>query len=118
MDILDNVVPFISGEEGKLETEAQKILGSVYQEMTSFRRNQSDLKISAACNRVPVLDGHTACGSLRFRNRPPPSAQNVKEAMRSYVSEAQKLGCPSAPENAIFVLDEDDRPQPRLDRNP
>ena len=84
--------------------------------MTSFR-NQSDLKISAACNRVPVLDGHTACVSLRFRNRPPPSAQKVKEAMRSYVPEAQKLGCPSAPENAIFVFDEDDRPQPRLDRN-
>lgn len=59
MDILDNVVPFISGEEDKLETEAQKILGTVNAEATAFE-NQSNLKISAACNRVPVLDGHTA----------------------------------------------------------
>ena len=116
MDILDNIVPFISGEEDKMETEAQKILGSVNEEMTSLQ-NQSDLKISAACNRVPVLDGHTACVSLRFRVRPPPSAREVKEVMRNYVSEAQRLKCPSAPENAIVVFDEDDRPQPRLDRN-
>ena len=116
MDILDNVVPFISGEEDKLESEAQKILGSLDEGSTSFR-NQSNLKISAACNRVPVLDGHTACVSLRFSKRPPPSAQDVKEAMRSYVSEAQKLGCPSTPKNTIIVFDEDDRPQPRLDRN-
>lgn len=59
IDILDNVVPFISGEEDKLETEAQKILGTVNTEATAFE-NQSSLKISAACNRVPVLDGHTA----------------------------------------------------------
>ncbi|KAI4123801.1 MAG: hypothetical protein LQ347_006014 [Umbilicaria vellea] len=116
MDILDNVVPFISGEEDKLETEAQKILGSVSKETTSFE-HQSGLKISAACNRVAVLDGHTACVSLRFVKRPPPSAQQVKEAMREYVSEAQKLRCPSAPENSLFVFDEDDRPQPRLDRD-
>lgn len=115
MDIMDNVVPFISGEEDKLETEAQKILGSVNADVTGFQE-QKELKISAACNRVPVLDGHTACVSLKFARRPPPSAEQVKQAMRSYVSEAQKLGCPSAPENAILVLDEPDRPQPRLDR--
>ncbi|MCJ1355790.1 MAG: hypothetical protein MMC33_005782 [Icmadophila ericetorum] len=116
MDIMDNVVPFISGEEDKLETEAQKILGTVSSDAKSFQ-NQSSLKISAACNRVPVLDGHTACVSLRFVKRPPPSAQEVKEAMRDYVSDAQKLCCHSAPENAIVVFDEDDRPQPRLDRD-
>ncbi|KAI9757367.1 MAG: 40S ribosomal protein S4 [Chaenotheca gracillima] len=116
MDILDNVVPFISGEEDKLETEAQKILGSVNQEATSFE-DQAGLRISAACNRVPVLDGHTACVSLRFQRRPAPSAEEVKQAMRDYFSEAQKLGCPSAPENAIVVMDEADRPQPRLDRD-
>ncbi|PSK46044.1 Protein FMP52, mitochondrial [Elsinoe australis] len=115
MDIIDNVVPFISGEEDKLETEAQKILGTVNSEYTEFQ-DQSDLKISAACNRVPVLDGHTACVSLRFKKRPPPSAEDVKQAMREYVSEAQKMGCPSAPDNAIVVMDEPDRPQPRLDR--
>ncbi|CZT40596.1 probable aspartate-semialdehyde dehydrogenase [Rhynchosporium secalis] len=118
MDILDNVVPFISGEEDKLETEAQKILGSVNAEVTGFS-DQSDLKISAACNRVAVLDGHMACVSLRFKNRdePKPTAEQVKKAMREYVSEANTLGCPSAPEPAIVVMEEADRPQPRLDRN-
>ncbi|KAI5196866.1 aspartate-semialdehyde dehydrogenase [Aureobasidium subglaciale] len=115
MDIIDNVVPFISGEEDKLETEAQKILGQVNSDVTGFS-DQSDLRISAACNRVPVLDGHTACVSLRFERRPAPSAEEVKQAMRDYVSDAQKLGCPSAPEKAIVVMDEPDRPQPRLDR--
>ncbi|MCJ1314602.1 hypothetical protein MMC25_008284 [Agyrium rufum] len=116
MDILDNVVPFISGEEDKLETEAQKILGSMTEDASSFVYH-SDLKISAACNRVAVLDGHMACVSLRFSVKPPPSAKEVKHAMREYISEVQTLGCPSAPKNAIFVFDEDDRPQPRLDRD-
>lgn len=116
MDILDNVVPFISGEEDKLETEARKILGLLNSEATSFQ-DQSTLSISAACNRVPVLDGHTACVSLKFLNRPPPSASQVKQALKDYVSEAQRLGCPSAPENAISVFEQDDRPQARLDRD-
>lgn len=117
MDILDNVVPFISGEEDKLETEAQKILGKVNGEVTGFQ-DQDELKISAACNRVAVLDGHMACVSLRFKNRENiPSAEQVKEAMRNYVSEAQVLGCPSAPKVAIQVMEAPDRPQPRLDRD-
>lgn len=118
MDILDNVVPFISGEEDKLETEAQKILGGVNSTATGFE-HQSELKISAACNRVAVLDGHVACVSLRFKDREVAkkvTAEMVKKAMRDYVSEAQKIGCPSAPENAIVVMEEKDRPQPRLDR--
>lgn len=114
MDIVDNVVPFISGEEDKLQTEAQKILGTVNDDMTGFV--DQTLKCSAACNRVPVLDGHTACVSLRFLKRPAPSADEVKRAFREYKSEAQKIGCPSAPESAIVVMEEPDRPQPRLDR--
>lgn len=118
MDILDNVVPYISGEEDKLENEAQKILGKVNGKVTGFL-HQSDLKISAACNRVAVLDGHMACVSLRFKNRdgPKPTAEAVKKALSSYVSEAQTLGCPSAPQPSILVMEEADRPQPRLDRN-
>ncbi|RKU45521.1 hypothetical protein DL546_003287 [Coniochaeta pulveracea] len=116
MDIIDNVVPFISGEEDKLETEARKILGGINAEATAFEE-QKDLRVSAACNRVPVLDGHTACVSLKFTNRPAPSAEEVKQAMRDYTSEAQKLGCPSAPQPSIKVFDEADRPQPRLDRD-
>ncbi|KAL1882041.1 hypothetical protein VTK73DRAFT_2755 [Phialemonium thermophilum] len=115
MDILDNVVPYIAGEEDKLETEAKKILGRINADATAFE-DQSSLRVSAACNRVPVLDGHTACVSLRFSNRPPPSAEQVREAMRSYVCDAQRLGCPSAPDPPIQVFDEPDRPQPRLDR--
>jgi aspartate-semialdehyde dehydrogenase len=114
MDIIDNVVPFISGEEDKLEIEAQKILGQVNADITGFVNQE--MKVSAACNRVPVLDGHTACVSLRFVQRPPPSAEAVKQALREYVSEAQQMGCPSAPRSAIVVMDQPDRPQPRLDR--
>jgi aspartate-semialdehyde dehydrogenase len=117
MDILDNVVPWIEGEEDKLETEAQKILGTVKEDIRGFS-DQSDLKVSASCNRVAVLDGHMACVSLRFKNRDRiPSAEEVKQALSSYISEAQTLGCPSAPEPAIQVMEEPDRPQPRLDRN-
>lgn len=74
--------------------------------------------MSASCNRVPVLDGHMACVSLRFAQRPPPSAEAVKEALRGYVSDVEELGCPSAPKPSIMVFGDDqpDRPQPRLDR--
>lgn len=116
MDVIDNVVPFIQGEEDKLESEARKILGGVDASGTAFVE-QAGLKVSAACNRVPVLDGHTACVSLSFEKRPAPSAEEVKDALRSYTTEAQALGCPSAPEPPIVVFDESDRPQPRLDRD-
>ena len=116
MDVIDNVVPFISGEEDKLETEARKILGSLDDAGTAFAE-QSSLRVSATCNRVPVMDGHTACVSLTFERRPPPSADEAKAALRNFESEAQRLGCPSAPRPPIVVFDEDDRPQPRLDRD-
>lgn len=117
MDVIDNVVPFISGEEDKLETEAQKILGGINTDATAFEELKT-LKVSATCNRVPVLDGHMACVSLRFAKRPAPSAEEVREALSSYVSDAEKLGCPSAPKPSIKVFGDDqpDRPQPRLDR--
>ena len=117
MDILDNVVPYIQGEEDKLETEARKILGALSPDATAFVE-QDGLRVSAACNRVPVLDGHTACVSLRFRDRERvPTAEDVRAALREYVSEAETLGCPSAPRPSIRVFDEPDRPQPRLDRD-
>ncbi len=116
MDMIDNIVPFISGEEDKLETEARKILGSLNPEGTAFIEQES-LRVSASCNRVPVMDGHTACVSLSFANQPAPSAEEVKAALREYKTEAQSLGCPSAPEPPIMVFEEADRPQPRLDRD-
>ncbi|KAI5290972.1 hypothetical protein KEM54_006841 [Ascosphaera aggregata] len=117
MDILDNVIPFISGEEDKLESEAQKILGSLNADATAFEE-LSDMQVGATCTRVGVTDGHMAFVSLRFKNRDAiPSAEQVAQAMREYTSEAQKLGCHSAPAQAIKVFDEPDRPQPRLDRD-
>ncbi|KAL9114215.1 MAG: hypothetical protein Q9227_001637 [Pyrenula ochraceoflavens] len=116
MDIFDNVIPFISGEEDKLETEAQKILGSIKVDATGFEE-QTKLTVGATCTRVGVTDGHMAFVSLRFTKRPPPSAEEVKEAMTDYTSDAQKLECSSAPDKAIVVFDEPDRPQPRLDRD-
>ncbi|OJJ43469.1 hypothetical protein ASPZODRAFT_146183 [Penicilliopsis zonata CBS 506.65] len=117
MDIVDNVIPYISGEEDKLENEAQKILGSLNAGASAFDE-QKGLTIGATCTRVGVTDGHMAFVSLRFKNRSAvPSAEEVAQAMREYQSEAQKLGAPSAPKEAIFVFDEPDRPQPRLDRN-
>ena len=118
LDIFDNVIPYISGEEDKLETEAQKILGTL-NDSHSQVVEQSDLQVGATCTRVGVTDGHMAYVSLRFadRSRPPPTAEQVTTALREYVSEAQKLGCPSAPEKSIVVFDEPDRPQPRLDRD-
>lgn len=116
MDIKDSVIPYISGEEEKMQPETRKILGGVNKETNEFIP-RSDLRVSATCTRVDVTDGHMAFVSLNFAKRPPPSAQQVKEAMRSYVAEAQRLGCPSAPKKAITVMEEPNRPQPRLDRD-
>jgi aspartate-semialdehyde dehydrogenase len=117
LDILDNVVPLIGGEEEKMEWELSKILGAIDPSHTSFDLHASHpIRISASCNRVPVLDGHTECASVRFVNRPPPSPAAVKEALKAFTCEAQSIGCPSAPAQAIHVHEEPDRPQPRLDR--
>lgn len=118
LDILDNVVPLIGGEEEKMEWELSKILGG----MTTGATPEFDLhsaqpmKVSAMCNRVPVLDGHLECASVRFAARPPPTPAQVEAALRAFRCEAQEIGCPSAPEQAIHVHEEPDRPQPRLDR--
>lgn len=121
LDILDNVVPYIGGEEEKMEWEAMKILGDVRQEESesegfSIRdeNHSHPIRLSASCNRVPVLDGHTACVSIRFSKRPPPSPEQVKQALASYISPVKD--CRSAPLHTIKVFEEPDRPQPRLDR--
>jgi len=116
MDILDNLVPHIGGEEEKIEWETGKILGGVNEDATGFIF-LSTITVSAHCNRVPVMDGHTICVSMKFANSPAPSVDEVKAAFRNYVSEPQKLGCHSAPKQAIYVFEEEDRPQPRLDRD-
>jgi len=121
LDIVDNVVPYISGEEEKMEWETLKILGGIKEGddgNKSFDMHEKHpLRISASCNRVPVIEGHTECVSIRFARRPPPSPQQVREALAAYTSDAYALGCPSAPRHTIFVHEEPDRPQPRLDRD-
>ena len=118
LDIVDNVVPYISGEEEKLEWETSKILGGVTPDGTAFDLHaESPLRVSAACNRVPVIEGHTETVSVRFAKRPPPSAQRVRETLAAFTCEAQSLRVPSAPQQAILVHEEIDRPQPRLDRD-
>lgn len=118
MDVLDNIVPYISGEEDKMEWETRKILGGVSGDYKTFVPLDADkMKVSAQCNRVAVSDGHTECISFRFAKQPPPSVEDIKRTMREYVCDAKKLGCTSAPEQTIHVLEEPDRPQPRLDRN-
>ncbi|KAL4402665.1 aspartate-semialdehyde dehydrogenase [Malassezia pachydermatis] len=117
LDILDNVVPYISGEEEKIEWETSKILGGLKDNDTAFDLHEtSPLRVSAHCNRVPVIDGHLACVSVSFKKQPAPSPEQVAEALRAFTCEAQTLGCHSAPKQAITVHDEVDRPQPRLDR--
>ncbi|KAJ7274407.1 aspartate-semialdehyde dehydrogenase [Mycena haematopus] len=127
LDIIDNVVPYISGEEEKIEWETRKILGGIAdvesgelvgdQVLQEFDMHAgTPLNISASCNRVPVTIGHMMNVSIKFSRRPPPSPQQVCEALQAYRSEAQLAGCPSAPLQTITVHDEPDRPQPRMDR--
>jgi len=111
LDILGNVVPYIGGEEEKIEREMRLLLGRVVDD----RRVEAPVIVSAQANRVPVLDGHTVCLSLGFEKQP-----TVKEAI---VALANFRGpdvvreLPSAPEHPILVRLEPDRPQPRRDRD-
>lgn len=112
LDILGNVVPYISGEEHKIETEVEKILGE-YSDAKIV--NLKETKVSASCNRVPVIDGHTESVFVEFKNKPSPSPKDIIECLQSYRCEANKLNAPSAPENPIVYLKQDNRPQPRMD---
>lgn len=120
LDIMDNVIPYISGEEEKIEWETLKILGGIAESDAGVKtfdmHAKHPLRVSASCNRVPVIDGHTECVSVRFKRRPPPSPQQVREAFSAFTPDCQALGAPSAPRRAIVVHEEADRPQPRLDR--
>ncbi|KAJ2453862.1 aspartate-semialdehyde dehydrogenase [Coemansia sp. RSA 2336] len=115
LDILDNVVPLISGEEPKMEAEVLKILGGVSADGAACAP-LSDLRVSATCNRVPVIDGHTECVSVEFAGNPP-SIEEIKQCLREYTCEVQELDCFSAPKHVMYVAEGEDRPQPRLDRN-
>lgn len=112
LDMIDNVVPYIGGEEEKIQTEAMKLLGDFSSE-TGF--TPADFTLSAHCNRVPVRDGHTECASVRLQQSATP--QDAIDAFESFRGVPQKLGLPSAPQPPIVVRYEDNRPQPALDRD-
>lgn len=111
MMMIDNVVPHIGGEEDKLETESQKILGR----WTGSLLEHGRFVVSAQCTRVPVIDGHTLCVSVRLDSIA--EIDEVRAALTEWRPEPQRLGLPSAPERPVVLLDDEARPQPRLDRN-
>ena len=110
-DILGNVVPYIGGEEEKMETESRKILGS----LSADGVDPHPMVVSAHANRVPVINGHTETLSLGFAA--PPPAADLRSALEGFRGRPQELALPSAPARPIEYLDEPGRPQPRLDAN-
>jgi aspartate-semialdehyde dehydrogenase len=111
LDIVDNVIPFIAGEEEKLEREAQKILGKVQDGQVA----PAEFAASAQCHRVNVVDGHLV--ALRVKLRRPAEPAEIAGALAEFSGAPQRLGLHSAPPCPIIVRPEPDRPQPRLDRD-
>jgi aspartate-semialdehyde dehydrogenase len=105
-DILDNVLPYIGGEEEKMESETLKILGAA--------RAPASFPVSAHCHRVQVSDGHTLAVSVEMERKASP--EEATETLRAFRSALAPLGLPSLPERPIVVRTEPDRPQPRFDR--
>ncbi|MHB1294775.1 MAG: aspartate-semialdehyde dehydrogenase [Anaerolineae bacterium] len=112
LDILDNVVPLIRGEEEKMVSEPRKILGTLTADGSSVA--PAEMLISAACNRVATRDGHLETVSVELGAQP--SIDEVRAAFEGFASLPYELGCPSAVDPTIIVRDEPDRPQPVLDR--
>jgi aspartate-semialdehyde dehydrogenase len=110
MAIVENVIPYIKGEEEKVEEEGLKILGC----FNGSEIEPARMKISASCNRVPVLEGHTEVVFIRAGEEW--SVEGVVKAMRDFKALPQEMGLPTAPKNPVVVREEADRPQPRLDR--
>jgi len=110
MQIIDNVIPYIGGEEEKVQYEARKILGGLKD--GEFR--PASFRLDVSCNRVPVLDGHTECVFVETKEECDPD--RAREAMWNFAGQPQKLKLYSAPTRPIWVLEEENRPQPRFDR--
>ncbi|HEU4764321.1 MAG TPA: aspartate-semialdehyde dehydrogenase [Candidatus Eisenbacteria bacterium] len=108
LDILGNVIPFVPGEEPKMESETQKILGS----LNGRGIEPATFPVSALCHRVPVIDGHLEAVSLRLHGNP--SRKQIAETLATF-RPLSRLDLPSAPLDPIAVRTEEDRPQPRLD---
>lgn len=110
-EILDNVIPFIGGEEEKSEQEPLKIWGKIEGDKIVSAEGPA---ITAQCLRVPVSDGHTAAVFVKFEKKP--TKEEILSAWKNYSGEPQKLALPSAPKQFLHYFEEDNRPQPALDR--
>jgi len=110
LDIQDNVIPYIDGEEPKVESEPLKILGG----FRSGKFTDADMKISSHCNRVNVVDGHLETVNVELEQKP--DIDEFTEALRKF-NPLKGLKLPSAPDPPIVIRKEDDRPQPKYDRN-
>lgn len=111
-EMIDNVIPYIGGEEEKSEQEPLKIWGHI--EGNKIVKAQSPV-ITTQCIRVPVSDGHTAAVFVSFENKP--SKEEILKAWKEFKGKPQEMGLPSAPEQFITYFEEDNRPQARLDRD-
>lgn len=109
LDLLGNVIPVIRGEESKMETEPRKILGRV----TADGVEPHPVTVSAGTTRVPVVNGHTVLVSVSLDAAPSPA--EMVETIRGFRGRPQALDLPGAPPQPVLYLDEEDRPQPRLD---
>jgi aspartate-semialdehyde dehydrogenase len=106
MAIYDNVIPYIGKEEEKMETESLKIMGT----LKGKKVVNAPFSVSASCHRVPVIDGHTMAVWVDIKS----PVENLKKAYRNFTPQIK--GLPTQPEKSVLLMDEDDRPQPRLDR--
>lgn len=111
LDLLDNVIPYIAGEEEKIETETRKILGA----WQDGQFVDAPIRLSAQTTRVPVREGHLEAVSVAFTH--PPEPEEIIAAWRDFAALPQELRLPTAPERPLRYLDAPDRPQPRLDRD-
>jgi aspartate-semialdehyde dehydrogenase len=111
LDIIDNVLPYIGGEEEKIETETTKILGRFNDSTIEL----APMAVSAQCHRVNVADGHMAAVRVKLARKP--TITELRESLTSFRSLPQELGLYSAPATPIVLREEQDRPQPRLDRD-
>lgn len=109
MDILTNIVPYIGGEEDKVQTESKKLLGQLGSDSITF----ADMDIQATAVRVPTIDGHLLSVSVKFQD-PPSDIREVQEVYRKWKNPVAEYDLPSSPDNPIRLYDEDRYPQPRL----
>ncbi|MEN6499432.1 MAG: aspartate-semialdehyde dehydrogenase [Rectinema sp.] len=113
LDIVGNVIPYIRNEESKVESESNKILGTLVRNGSAASVVPAPFVVSATCTRVPVIDGHTLTISVRLKTKA--SLEDLVDAFRTFEPKTAAYDLPSAPSRFLALLDAEDRPQPRKD---